>query len=101
MAIQEGPPKVLLRAKLKIYYFILVLLLPPFDAQRGEARKIGSVAGADELMARSYLLVLFLAKVPLHTILINALYDRIRYFYQPVLIIVFISHHHNLPSSFF
>lgn len=97
MTVQKGLPKVLLRAKLKIY---LVLLLPPFDAQRGEARKIGSVAGADELMARSYLLVLFLAKVPLHTILINALYDRIRYFYQPVLIIVFISHHH-LPSSFF
>ena len=97
MTVQKGLPKVLLRAKSKIY---LVLPLPPFDAQRGEARKIGSVAGADELMARSYLLVLFLAKVPLHTILINALYDRIRYFYQPVLIIDFISHHH-LPSSFF
>ena len=95
MTVQKGLPKVLLRAKLKIY---LVLPLPPFDAQRGEARKIGSVAGADELMARSNLLVLFLAKVPLRTILIDALYDRIRNFDQLSLLIDFISY---LPCTLF
>ena len=95
MTVQKGLPKVLLRAKLKIY---LVLPLPPFDAQRGEARKIGSVAGADELIACCYLLVLFLAKVPLRTILIDALYDRIRNFDQLSLLIDFISY---LPCTLF